>query len=158
MTLKRWDGVAFQDVGTAKRWDGASWIDLTVAKRWDGVAWIDITLPGGSGGLSAIINHANVSGDVFSFEPAPLFVGVTTSPSTVVTATGGMGAGPTYQWVRTSGSAAISPDAPTSDTTTFSATVGKNQELQATFRCDVTRGVEIVSVVVAVSLSYFTDL
>lgn len=158
MTLKRWDGAAYQDIAAIKRWDGASWVDLTVLKRWDGVAWVDIALPGGGGGLSATASAGSAEGSVFFPEPAPLFAGVGTSTTITVTATGGMGAGPTYSWARVSGDSGISATAPTSATTGFFANVGKNQELSAVFRCTVTRGVEVVSVDVSVYLAYFTDL
>jgi hypothetical protein len=158
MTLKRWDGAAYQDIAAIKRWDGASWVDLTVLKRWDGAAWIDIALPGGGGGgLSATINTSSISGMVFASEPAPLFSPVATLPVTV-TATGGMGAGPTYLWQRISGSSAVSADFPTAASTSFSGTVGKNQEASAVFRCTVTRGVESVQVIVNVLLIYTTNL
>lgn len=159
MTMKRWDGAAYQDIATAKRWDGAAWVDLTIAKRWDGAAWIDIPLPGGGGaGLSATISQSSVNGTESGIEPAPLFATVTSFPPVTVTATGGMGAGPTYVWQRISGSSSISATAPTSATTSFTGIVGKNQEAQATFRCTVTRGVESVQVTVSVLLIYSTNL
>lgn len=159
MTMKRWDGVAFQDLATAKRWDGVAWVDLTIAKRWDGAAWIDIPLPGGGGGgLSATASAGSAEGSVFIPEPAPLVTTVFTNTSITVTATGGMGSGPTFSWARVSGDSAITATAPTSATTAFSANMGKNRELSATFRCTVTRGVEVVTVDVGVYLSYSTDI
>ena len=157
MTMKRWDGAAFQDLATAKRWDGASWVDLTVAKRWDGTSWVDIPLPGGgAGSLSATANKALCQGFRFGIEPAPLFR-TATSESVTVTATGGMGTGPTFSWARVSGSSAVSANSPTSATTTFSATLGANQSASAVFRCTVTRGVETVTIDVIVELYYQVD-
>lgn len=156
MTLKRWDGAAFQDIAAIKRWDGASWVDLTVLKRWDGASWVDITLPGGSGNLSATASTGSVNGAVVDNAPAPLFVEVV-SGNVTITVVGGTGPGPTYAWSKVSGSSAIFPTAPSSATTAFSATLGSNQSVSGTWKCTVTRGAETVTVNVNVSLSYFVE-
>lgn len=159
MTMKRWDGAAYQDLATAKRWDGAAYQDLTVAKRWDGVAWIDITLPGGGGGdLSATANKENVFNNELDFEPAPAFKTLTTTQSVLVTATGGIGAGPTYAWTKLSGDSAILCNSPTAASTYFNCTIGKNQFKEAIWRCTVTRGVQTATVDVHVSFDYSTGL
>lgn len=157
MTMKRWDGAAFQDLATAKRWDGASWIDLTVAKRWDGASWADIPLPGGGAGdLSATASRSTCDGTVIVDAPAPLFRNITSNTVTI-TATGGTGVGPTYSWARVSGSSAISATVPTGATTAFTASVGSNQTLSAVFRCTITRGAESVTIDVTVFLSYYVE-
>ena len=61
MTLKRWDGAAYQTLTTLKRWNGSAWVSLTIGKRWNGTAWIDI-LGGGGGGLVANVSPATVEG------------------------------------------------------------------------------------------------
>ena len=157
MTMKRWDGATWGDLTTAKRWDGASWVDLTIAKRWDGSTWVDIPLPGGGGGgLSATVSPAFADALFFDAIPSPLFRTLTTN-SVTVTATGGSGAGPTYSWTRISGSSAINANSPTSATTSFTASVGRNQRVDATFRCTVTRGSDTVSVNVPVFLERITE-
>lgn len=141
MTLKRWDGAAFQDIATIKRWDGASWVDLTVLKRWDGAVWQDIPLPGGGGGaLSATVSDATVFGTEIRNgpgQPAVLAVG-SDNPSTItVTASGGTGPY-TYAWSHVSGDSAVQVLNPTSATTDFIANCGKNQTKQAFKKCVIT--------------------
>lgn len=155
--MKRWDGATWVDLTTAKRWDGSAWVDLTIAKRWDGASWVDIPLPGGGGGaLAATVAPASAWNIFYDFIPSPLFRTLTTN-SVTVTSTGGSGAGPTYAWTRISGSSAISANSPTSASTTFSGSVGRNQRIDATFRCTVTRGVDSVTVTVPVFLERITD-
>jgi hypothetical protein len=154
MTLKRWDGAAYQDIAAIKRWDGASWVDLTILKRWDGVSWVDITLPGGGGGLSATADKAFVGAGYSPEGIGPTFVTLTTDAITV-TATGGMGAGPTYSWSRVTGDSSVLCDSPTSATTTFSCSVPRNQERSAVYRCTITRGAESVQINVNVLLTYY---
>jgi hypothetical protein len=75
----------------------------------------------------------------------------------VVTAHGGI-PGYTYGWVRTSGSALITATAPSSASTTFTATLSANQEVSATFTCTVTDSTgafQTVSVEVTIELSSF---
>ncbi len=158
MTMKRWDGVAYQDLTVGKRWDGVAYVDLTLAKRWDGVAWIDVPLPGGgSPGLTLSTNHTSVDGEEFTCAGPPLFVVVFTSTSVTVVASGGAGAGPTFSWARLSGDSAVIADSPTSATTYFHASVGGNNSKSAVYRCTVTRGVEVKTIDVAVSLSHFKE-
>lgn len=158
MTTKRWDGAAFVDVAAIQRWDGSAWQPITIYKRWDGSAWVDITIPGGGGGgLSATVAPGSAVGDLFDAEPAPLFATVT-SNNVTVSVTGGTGPY-TYSWVRLSGDSAVSATASTSATTAFSATIGKNGEKTATFRCTVTDSLLATDTVsVSVTLTYTTDL
>lgn len=132
-----------------KRWNGSSWVDITTAKRWDGSSWTDMGTV--IGGLSAVVSSANAGGSGGD-ENSPSFITITTSPATVVTSTGGSGAGPTYAWTRLSGSPVIYADSPTSATTTFSGELGLSSTKQATMRCTVTRGSDTVTVDVFVTL------
>lgn len=134
MTMKRWDGAAFVDITVAKRWDGAAFVDLTVAKRWDGAAWVDIPLPGGGGGsLSATASPGSASGSVTD---SNLFVNVVSNGVTV-TPTGGTGPY-TYLWMKLSGDSAVTVSNSTAASVTFSATVPRDQERSAVYRCIVT--------------------
>lgn len=159
MSAKRWDGAAYQDIATRKRWDGASWIDLTVAKRWDGVAWQDVTFAGGGGGepLSVIAAPGFVSNFELDLEPAPSFKTLTSTQAVTVTPSGGAGS-PTYAWTRVSGDSAIFPLSPTSATTFFRVTIGKNTFKTAVWRCTVTDGPETAHVDITASFSYETGL
>lgn len=133
MPLQRWTGSAFVDVSTLKRWNGSAWVDISTAQRWNGSSWVAVTLPGGSGAISATASRSSVSGTVTS---AALIVDVTSS-SVTITTTGGT-APYTYAWSQLSGDAAIAADTVDSDTTTFTATVSKDDALSGTFRCTVT--------------------
>ncbi len=62
--------------------------------------------------------------------------GLCTSDPVAVTATGGVGA-KTYAWTEVTATSAVA-DSPAAATTTFSATLGFNEEIGATFRCTVT--------------------
>lgn len=149
MAQKKWTG-SWVDLTTLKRWNGTTWVDLTIAKRWDGGSWVDMGAPSGS--LSATANATNVFGSGGDDE-GDAFQQITSSPATVITSTGGAGAGPTYSWTKLSGSSAILADSPTSATTTFSAYLGFGITKTAVMRCTVTRGVDSVTVDVNVSLT-----
>jgi len=41
---ERYDGTAFQRVGTFKRYDGTAFVDVEFVKRYDGTAWVDANL------------------------------------------------------------------------------------------------------------------
>ena len=84
---------------------------------------------------------------LFVNSPASLIPSTRIITSDSVTASGGTGS---YAWTRISGSTAVSADAPSSATTTFSATVSVNTVESATFRC--TSGAETFDV--PVSLNY----
>ena len=155
MTLKRWDGAAYVDLTTLKRWDGASWVDITLLKRWDGASWVDITLPGGGGGgLSATASPGSATGAVTN---SSLFT-VVTSNSVTVTATGGT-APYTYAWTRVSGDSAPTPSSYTAAGVYWSASVGRDQERTATWRCTVTdAALDTATVDVGVTLIHNSDL
>lgn len=157
MTMKRWGGSSFIDLTTVKRWSGSAWVTLTTAKRWSGSAWVDVALPGGGGGsLIATASPGAANGFVFVAEPASL-TSVVTSNNVTVTAAGGT-APYTYSWTKVSGDT-LTVTAPTADTTQFTATLFKNTERAATYRCTVTDALLATdSVDVAVFLSYSTDL
>lgn len=135
MTLKRYDGAAFQNIAAIKRWDGAAWVDLTVLKRWDGAAWVDIGLPGGGGGLSATVSPATVSKVHVAASPAA--VTLTTTAPAVVTASGGNDPY-TYAWTYVSGDSAIYPVSPTSNSSYFRGIVYQYSTVSAVWRCTVT--------------------
>lgn len=158
MTTKRWDGGAFVDLSTMKRWDGATWVDLTVAKRWDGAAWVDITLPGGGGGsLSVTISRDFIQKADIDPEPAPPFKTLQTATVTV-TATGGTGPY-TYSWARVSGDSAITATQPSLASTEFTATVAKNSDRTATWRCTVTDSAAATRTVdISVLITYSNNL
>lgn len=154
MTLKRWDGAAYQDIAAIKRWDGSSWITLTTLKRWDGAAWVDITLPGGGGGaLSATCDYTTIGKFNVDPEPAPPFKILQTLTATV-TATGGTGPY-TYAWTRVSGSSAVEATQPAAAATEFTATVAKNSDITAVMRCTITDSAAAVRTInVTVNFSY----
>lgn len=158
MTLKRWDGAAYQDIAAIKRWDGSSWVDLTVLKRWDGSAWVDITLPGGGGGsLSITISRDFLQKADIDPEPAPSFKTLQTATVTV-TAVGGTGPY-TYAWSRVSGDSAILCTQPNLASTEFSATVAKNSDRTATWRCTVTDAAMAVRTVdIDILITYSNNL
>ena len=71
--------------------------------------------------------------------------GTVTSYVVTVTVMGGTGA-KTYSWVKLSGDV-ISATASTSATTAFSASIGLNDELGATFRCTVTDAIGMTATI-----------
>ena len=155
MADKRWDGSSQVDLTVRKRWDGSAWVDLTTHKRWDGAAWQDITLSGGGGsGLSAIASPGSATGAVTN---SSLFT-VVTSNSVTVTATGGT-APYTYAWTRVSGDSAPTPSSYTAAGVYWSASVGRDQERTATWRCTVTdAALDTATVDVGVTLIHNSDL
>lgn len=154
MTIKRWTGSSQTDVATLRRWNGSSWVNVAAVKRWNGSSWVDVPLPGGGGGdLSATTSSSNLAVIVHDPTPsAPVAMSLDAGPVTV-TATGGSGAGPTYQWTRVSGTTG-EISSPTSSTTVFVATVYNNAPRTSVFRCRVTRGAETVDVFVTVTWGY----
>lgn len=156
MTIKRWNGSAQVDVAAVKRWNGSSFVDVAAARRWNGGSWVTIVLPGGGGGdLSATASPSDIT--VFVHEPdysAP--PAATLYTSATVTATGGSGGGPTYQWSLVEGPGNISH--PTSAATSFSCTVYSNNPRTSVFRCRVTRGSETVDVFVNVYWEYIRGI
>jgi hypothetical protein len=129
-------------------------VDLSVAKRWTGSSWVDIPLPGDEEdlALSATISRDYIAA-VFQVPVGSTAVTLNTV-DVVVTATGGDGAGPTYQWTQVSGSPGIDALSPTSATTKFRATLTKNTTRSGMFRCTVTRGAESVHVFITVEFEY----
>lgn len=153
MTAKRWNGASQTDLTVFKRWNGSAFVDITTGSRWNGTSWDSLGI--GSADLSATSSASSVSGVVFNSSPsAPPAASVTSNPVTV-TATGGGGAGPTYSWTLLSGNSGIEPTVPTGATTSFTGLVYTQDTITATFRCTITRGVEVVTVDVDVSLRYF---
>lgn len=151
MTDKRWNGTGYTDLTTRKRWAGTSWVDLTTAKRWNGTSWTDIPL---SGGLSVTVAPAAAMVNIMDTTPgAPPARRLTTNTVTV-TAVGGSGSGPTYEWTQVSGTVEATINSPTSATTSFSATVYTGTFGSARFRCRVTRGAETVDVFVTAGWEY----
>jgi hypothetical protein len=130
-------------------------VNVAAVKRWNGSSWVDVPLPGGgSGDLSATVSSSNVA--VIEHDPspsAPVAKTLVAGPVTV-TATGGSGAGPTYQWTAVGGPVGGEITSPTSATTSFVATVYNNDPRTALFRCRVTRGSETVDVFVEVTWGY----
>jgi hypothetical protein len=155
MTLKRWDGAAYIDLTTLKRWDGASWLDITLLKRWDGASWVDIALPGGGGGsFSATASPGSAVGSVTD----SFLITVVTSNAVAVTPAGGT-APYTYAWTKVSGDSAPVPSSYTNSNVTFSASVGRDQERTATWRCTVTDSLSATTTVdVGVTLIHNSDL
>lgn len=76
--------------------------------------------------------------------------------SVTITAAGGTGSGPSYAWTKISGDT-FTVTAPTSASTTFSATVNRSigiSSKSAVYRCTVTRGAETYTVDVNVGVQY----
>lgn len=96
-------------------------------------------------------------GSVFSPEPAPSFR--TVSAGTTVTATGGTG-NYSYGWTYLSGSSMNfnNGGSPAGRQPSWDASVPKNDQLAASWRCTVSDGVSIFQFDIPVSLEYFTDL
>lgn len=155
MADKRWDGADYQDLSTRKHWNGTSWVDLTIAKHWNGTVWVDIPI-GGGGGFSVTLNRGSIFAGNFDPLPAPLTKKLTT---TAVTATAVGGAGPpaTYAWTKVSGDSAVQANSPTSNVTTFSATLGQDTFKEAVWRVTATRGADVAVADIPVSFSYSTD-
>lgn len=156
MTAKRWIGT-WPDLTVFKRWNGSAWVDLTLAKRWDGGSWVDISLPGGgSVPLSLTISPGYAYGEtVLSNPPFPTAQTVYSNAVTAAAAGGGAGT-PTYAWHRISGSASITATNPSSATTAFQATLTRNREASAVFRCITQKGIDLAQADIEVSLAYFS--
>lgn len=156
MTLKRWDGAAYQDVAAVKRWDGTSWVTAASVKRWDGSAWQTVALAGGSA-VSIALSPDNVNVSTFDPEPAPL--STTLSGGTTATASGGTGPY-TYAWSYVSGDTAISPTTATNAAScSWNRTLHKNSEAQAIWKVVATDSLGATSTrQVSLYFSYSTDL
>lgn len=132
--MKFWNGTAHVDLATAEYWDGAAFVPLTIAKYWNGTVFVDIPLPGGGGGsFSVTASPGSASGAVTDNN---LFVNVVSNGVTV-TPTGGTGPY-TYLWTKVSGDSAVTVSNSTAASVTFSATVPRDQERNAVYRCTVT--------------------
>ena len=42
MSIKRYTGTSFVEVGSRKRFNGTAWVALSFGKRWNGSAWVDL--------------------------------------------------------------------------------------------------------------------
>lgn len=76
-----------------------------------------------------------------------------TTDTVTISSTGGTGAGPTYSWAKVSGDT-FTITASTSAATAFSASVNRNTQKSAVYRCTVTRGAATYDVDVNVLAVY----
>ena len=53
MSIKRYTGTSFVEVGSRKRFNGTAWVALSFGKRWNGSAWVDLWSDSSGGGGSS---------------------------------------------------------------------------------------------------------
>lgn len=156
MSVKWWSGSAWNDASFIRYWTGSAWVDASTVKYWSGSEWVPVTFAGGGGGTFTVTASPGTAYGQ-EIDPNPPYATAVNVSSNAVTMTPNGGSGtPSYSWTRISGDSSIVASNPNSASTTFSASVFRNNDRSAVFRGTCIRGADTGTVDVPVNLSYYT--